>query len=89
MVTPTVHLNGTSGVDLLRQVHEAAEALRAAMETLSAAAPNGRDYYPQGEQAYSQASKEHEDRMARLRAVYDELGAIYEATADAIEGKGR
>jgi len=55
MIIPTVHLNGTSGQDLLEQQQAILDALRAVREAMMAATPNGRDYYPQGEDAIGEA----------------------------------
>lgn len=82
MKKPTLHLNG-SGYDLLfRQYAEANGALRAAVAKLAEAMPHGRDYYVQGGDAYAEARAEHEDRIARVRAVMAELEEIMEDLAD-------
>ena len=47
MTTPTIHLNGTNGADLLSQTVDAMLALSGAINALMAAAPHGRDYYVQ------------------------------------------
>ena len=70
---PTIHLNGTAGADLLDAYLEASDALRKAMEALRNAAPNGRDYYPQGESAVHRATEEHRARHQALKAVYDDM----------------
>lgn len=75
---PTVHLNGT-GVDaLFNEAVEAGEALRTAAEAVARAAPNARDYYPQGPGAFDEAQREHEARLAALAR----LAADYEAIAE-------
>lgn len=51
MILPSIHLNGTAGADLLAGYREAHEALTRAITAVSAAAPHGRDYYPQGDDA--------------------------------------
>jgi hypothetical protein len=75
---PTVHLNGTSGTELRRQVQEQAKAVRAAIDTLCVNAPHARDYYvvQNGEGDYSHARKQHDARMTKLREIYSELLAI-------------
>ena len=55
MIIPTVHLNGTSGQDLLEQQQAVLDALLAVREAMMAATPNARDYYPQGEDAFGEA----------------------------------
>ena len=79
MMTPTIHLNGTSRDELMRQLIDAREALRTAIYQLCEAYPNGRDYYVQGPDALPQAMKEHESRVARLQSVHDELGDLAES----------
>ena len=84
MIVPAIHLNGTSKDALTDQLSEAGSAVQSAIAAVNAAAPNGRDYYPQGPQAIGQAIKEHNARITRLTDLYDELVALYEA----IEGGG-
>lgn len=73
MTIPTVHLNGTAKDRLIETLCAASNALDAAYEALKEAAPNGRDYYPQGPGAMEAAQNEH---MARLRAVDAVKGEI-------------
>lgn len=59
-----------------RQYQAACCALDAALEAVQAAAPNGRDYYPQGDGALQQAQHEHHTRvvvLATMRRAYEEL----------------
>lgn len=87
MMVPTVHLNGTSKCELMRQVMGARIALHTAIDALQQACPNGRDYYVQGPDATSKAMTEHRSRLQRLQSVYDELGNLGEAVVD--QGGGR
>jgi hypothetical protein len=73
MMVPTVHLNGTSKEELMRQLRDAYRALVKAMDALAEACPNGRDYYPQGPGAHGAAMKEHSERFAKLSAIACEL----------------
>lgn len=82
MMLPTIHLNGTSARELFDQTHEAARAIRAAMEAIGRAAPNGRDYYPQGNFAIGDAVTEHRARLAALQKIAAELQKILEHVAD-------
>lgn len=83
---PTVHLNGTSKGELLRQLQEAGHAVLLARDAVCQAAPNARDYYVQPEDgAYNRARDEHYARIQRLQSVYDELSEI----ADQIQTQGR
>lgn len=73
---PTIHLNGTSKKTLLEWYEAAYAALGKAADALAEAAPNGRDYYPQGPDAYSKAAAEHEARMrqiGKMRADIEEI----------------
>ena len=79
LTVPTVHLNGTSREELLRQVQDAGQAVWQALDALAKASPNSRDYYPQGVAAYSAACGEHERRCRALRTVYHELTQVSEA----------
>lgn len=83
---PTLHLNGTSRELVLAQIYEAAIAVRAALVCLAGAAPNARDYYPQGAGAYARALGEHVDRADKLQSVYEELLALHSAI-DKQEGR--
>jgi hypothetical protein len=76
---PTIHLNGSSGDELLRQNIEARKALRRAIEALEAAAPNARDYYVQDDDAHLKAVGEHVLRLGHLRDVMEELSEIIES----------
>lgn len=77
LVIPTVHLNGTGKEGLVNQLMEAAFAVRNASEALAKARPHGRDYYVQADpDALRKATDQHEDRMHKLRQVYDELEHI-------------
>jgi hypothetical protein len=76
VVGPKVNLNGTRGKDLLDQVIDAGHGVSKAMDALDDAAPHGRDYLPQGQGEYPLAAKQHADRMARLKSVYDELQQV-------------
>lgn len=83
MMTPTVHLNGTSKGELERQLENAVAKVREAIEALIDAAPNARDYYPQGSDAFATAQSEHRTRCASLARVRGELETMWEAIADA------
>lgn len=89
MIAPTVHLNGTSGEELRRQVSEAGTAVRDALRALANAAPNARDYYPAGPDAFRAASAEHASRVARVKAVAEELYDIEIAIVDAMAERSR
>jgi hypothetical protein len=80
LAIPTIHLNGTSRQELIDQLSDAAHALEQAIEQVCKAAPNSRDYYPQGNAAFGPAQDQHYDRIDRIRKVRDELIFIAEAS---------
>jgi hypothetical protein len=82
MTIPTIHTNGTSKDELIKQVTDAAHAVQTAMETLCGAAPNARDYYPQGGGAFARADDEYQLRQIKLKEVFDELVELYNAIQD-------
>jgi hypothetical protein len=81
MMMPTVHLNGTSRDQLVEEIGAAVAALQAAVTAMVEAAPNARDYYVQGPDAYPAARREHESRLHRIADVIHELSTIYETIA--------
>jgi len=83
LTVPSVHLNGTSREELLRQVQAAWQAVWQARDALAKASPNARDYYLQGELAYPAARAEHDRRARALLEVQEELSQLAEAIADA------
>jgi len=82
-IVPTVHLNGTSRDALVDQLRAAIEAIHAAESKLTAAAPHGRDYYPQGSDAIRVAQQEHAARLTKLQEIERELTQIALAIMDA------
>ncbi len=74
-VPPIVHLNGTSADALLTQRYEAIDAIEAAGRALAAAAPNDRDYYPDGPEACQRANAQHRERILALKSIIDALHA--------------
>ena len=72
-------MNGTSKDRLGEQYLEASNAVRVALKQLGESAPNARDYYPQGDQAFSRARKEHIARLEKLTSVRQELEEILES----------
>ena len=86
MMVPTVHLNGTSKCELMRQVMGARIALHTAIDALQQACPNGRDYYVQGPdatQGHDRASLAAAAAPIGVRRV----GQLGEAVVD--QGGGR
>jgi len=79
---PFVHRNGTGRDALVQAYCDAGSAIHAALRKLADAAPNQRDYYPLGEDAWRLAKREHESRVERLGSVLTELQALAEHCAD-------
>lgn len=82
LTKPSVHINGTSANELMRQLQEAHRAGRKFVEALEDASPNARDYYPQGDSAFSAARKEHEARVQAVVSVMKELEALLDHVVD-------
>jgi hypothetical protein len=82
MMLPTIHMNGTSARALLEGYCDAISAIHDALDALARAAPNGRDYYPQGPDTCALADAEHDARKRALVGVLDELQTLAEHVAD-------
>lgn len=76
MMIPTIHANGTSKERLIESLTEASQALDLAYEAMNRTAPNGRDYYPQGQDAICDAQHEHSDRLRRLDKIKHEIDQL-------------
>lgn len=76
LVAPTIHLNGTDAMSLYNDYDAAAQAVREALRKLTQAAPNARDYYPQGDRAFQAAVVEHEKRWEKLESVAKDLAIL-------------
>jgi len=87
LIVPAVHLNGTSREHLLEQYADAYHALANAIELVAQTAPNGRDYYVQGDTVIRDATSQHQTRMDRLRSVRGELDIIRRAIMSGAEGR--
>jgi len=74
VVSPIVHLNGTSRGSLLAALEDAYLAVSNAMDTLRQCAPNGRDYYPDPGRM-PKAEDQHRSRGEYLKAVLDSIEA--------------
>lgn len=82
LTLPTIHLNGTAASTLLRGYETAYEAVGRAIVEVGDAYPNARDYYPQGDEAFSGALLEHDRRLMLLKVVAEELEAMILGIAD-------
>lgn len=79
---PTIHLNGTSFTDLRNGYAAAYDAIDKAIDALAAAEFNGRDFYPQGPDAYYQARKERDAAFDKLRAAQQYVGEMLMGICD-------
>lgn len=68
---PTIHLNGSSRETLQQGFEKAYRAINAAQEAFAECAPNARDYYVQGPDAYRRASAEYVRHAEAIRAALD------------------
>jgi hypothetical protein len=80
LTLPVIHMNGTSRERLMDAIEEAYSKVGDAMSALAQTAPNGRDYYPAGPEAFEKAIEEHMSRVARLQTVREELEFIANET---------
>jgi hypothetical protein len=83
LIAPVVHLNGTGRQGLASQYEEVGAALDEAVRTLVTNGPHGRDYYPLGDGAYSEAREQHFSRVVRVQSVVDEIHALYQSLYEA------
>jgi hypothetical protein len=82
MQLPIIHLNGSGKDRLVEDGLRAHQALSEAVRALSLMYPNGRDYYPISNTALAFAETEHSARIAKVRAVMDEVEAWVQQVAD-------
>lgn len=87
--TPTIHLNGTGAQDLEESYLAQLKAVNAAIDTLAANPPSGRDYYVQGDNAIQEAIDQHSNRRKMLVDISQELQTILISIADQIELRER
>lgn len=84
LVAPTLHLNGTSGSELLKQITDAYCAVAEARRIHGLAVPHMRDYYLQEGRQYRLALEQHRQRAEALAAVEADLEKIGVAISDQI-----
>jgi hypothetical protein len=84
-VVPTVHLNGTNGVDLLDQYCKAMRAINDAIQALPC--PHGRDYYPQGGDATQKAIEQRHEWQRTLQGVFDQVDHIATKISDQVQAR--
>jgi hypothetical protein len=87
---PIVHLYGTSGEDLMQQLHTAIDAAEALLTALAAARPHGRDYYTSPDQgAHGRAVEQATAREAKVSEVMSELKALRRKVAGQMRKRSR
>ena len=86
-MAPCVNMNGTSKQELVDQQIAIMDATDTVLAALRAANPNGRDYYPLGDEALVRAAAEHKARVAQAEAIRAEAEAL--ALAIQAQGGGR
>jgi hypothetical protein len=79
---PTLHINGTGATTLRDEYAAAYEAINKAVDALVAATCNGRDYYPQGAEAYYKARDERAEAFDKLRQVRSYVGEMLMGICD-------
>jgi hypothetical protein len=89
MILPTIHLNGSSPVRLQEGYMTAHEKVLDAIRALKDIEFNGRDYYPQGPDAWRQAAAEFAPRLQALTKVDADLVKIIEHIQDSIDARER
>lgn len=82
MILATIHLNGTSVEVLYEQQIAVSHACRALLRALENAAPNGRDYYPQGDEAFRAAAEQHLQKVRSVEALLADTYTVLEHLAD-------
>jgi hypothetical protein len=82
MMHPTIHSNGTSAKVLEENNMKVYEALNAVLDVIREAAPNGRDYYPQGPNAINTAMEEFSEHAQAIHKALE----YFEAQIILIQG---
>lgn len=82
LMVPSIHLNGTSASEIIKQLEAVVDALRQTEEAMTAAAPNARDYYVQGPDAYKTACAQWADRLLKVSGVKEEVFAVLEVVVN-------
>jgi hypothetical protein len=73
---PTIHLNGTGATNLRDEYAAAYDSLTKALEAFASTTCNGRDFYPQGADAYYKARDERAEAFGHLEAVRRYVGEV-------------
>lgn len=73
---PTVHSNGTAGTALYAGYTTAIHSVQDACDAVNNAILNGRDYYPEGPEAFDGARDHRNSMLEKLRSVFEDLQTI-------------
>jgi hypothetical protein len=91
MITPSIHINGTSAETLTEQYQDAYRAVQEAITVIQFSAPNARDYKickdPQGD--FYTAVMEHRERLRMLDVVAQQLLGLAQYCSQHIRGRDR
>ena len=82
LVVPIVHLNGSGLDSLMEACLDQITAIDEAIAVMRQNTPHGRDYYPLGDAAHTQAVEQHMARIAKLQSVCDEVMSIAVAVSE-------
>jgi hypothetical protein len=82
MTLPTVHLNGTSRDELVRQQKAVIGQAWALREALHDAMPNGRDFYPHGPDVINEAVQKHREKLIWCENLITECNKAIESIMD-------
>jgi hypothetical protein len=89
IAVPTVHMNGTSASELLRQLDEAVAAVRQAIDCTLNAEPNSRDYYvqPGGPRIVMHQHRVRVELLGKVLKELTEMRDHVQAVIDFKEGR--
>jgi UDP-N-acetylmuramyl pentapeptide synthase len=79
---PTIHLNGTGFTTLRDEYAAAYDAIDKAIDALAATTANGRDFYPQGADAYYRHRDERQAALDKLREAHQYVGEVLAGICD-------
>jgi len=79
---PTIHLNGTNAAALRDEYAAAYDALKKAREAFASTICNGRDFYPQGCEAYYKARDERAEAFDHLDEAIRYMGDVLMGICD-------
>lgn len=80
-------MNGTGGNDLLEQHLAVSNALRNLHAAMCNAGPNGRDYYVQGDGAFTVAQAEHRLRLLKVDELARDYNTLVENISEQIDNR--